>query len=121
MTTESNRSNNDNSTTAPDCWLRLPEWRLWLSAVGRFADEKVARIARDDPRRVAHSFKVGLALTLVSVLYYVTPLFNGFGDSTMWAVLTVVIVMEFTVGMCHPAGGPSAPHFAPQLKYIGNV
>ncbi|CAN6247885.1 unnamed protein product [Urochloa humidicola] len=77
------------------CWWRLPE-RLWLSAV-RFAG-KVGQIARDDPRRVAHSLKVGLALTLVSVLYYVTPLFNGFGGSAMWAVLTVVIVMEFTVG-----------------------
>ncbi|KAL6840907.1 hypothetical protein ACP4OV_029167 [Aristida adscensionis] len=60
---------------------------------------RVAGIGRDDPRRVVHSLKVGLALTLVSVLYYVTPLFNGFGrSSTMWAVLTVVIVMEFTVG-----------------------
>ncbi|KAG2570280.1 aluminum-activated malate transporter 1-like [Panicum virgatum] len=73
-------------------------WRLvWLLAV-RSAAEKVAQIARDDPRRVAHSLKVGLALTLVSVVYYVTPLFNGFGGSAMWAVLTVVIVMEFTVG-----------------------
>ncbi|OEL13030.1 Aluminum-activated malate transporter 1 [Dichanthelium oligosanthes] len=80
------------------CWRRLrsaPAW-LWRSAV-RFA-EKVAQIARDDTRRVAHSFKVGLALTLVSVVYYVTPLFNGFGGSAMWAVLTIVIVMEFTVG-----------------------
>ncbi|CAL5018681.1 unnamed protein product [Urochloa decumbens] len=77
------------------CWRRPPE-RLRLRAV-RIA-RKVGQIARDDPRRVAHSLKVGLALTLVSVLYYVTPLFNGFGGSAMWAVLTVVIVMEFTVG-----------------------
>jgi len=60
---------------------------------------KLAKTARDDPRRVAHSLKVGLALTLVSVFYYVTPLFNGWGDSTIWAVITVVFVMEFTVGM----------------------
>ena len=40
---------------------------------------KLAKTARDDPRRVAHSLKVGLALTLVSVFYYVTPLFNGWG------------------------------------------
>ncbi|XP_062185481.1 aluminum-activated malate transporter 1-like [Phragmites australis] len=70
--------------------------RLRSSGVG-FAG-KLAKIARDDPRRVAHSVKVGLALTLVSVLYYVTPLFNGFGVSTLWAVLTVVVVMEYTVG-----------------------
>ncbi|CAN6228055.1 unnamed protein product [Urochloa humidicola] len=60
--------------------------------------EKLVGIARDDPRRVAHSLKVGLALTLVSVLYYVRPIFNNWGLSTMWAVLTVVVVMEYTVG-----------------------
>ncbi|CAL5017079.1 unnamed protein product [Urochloa decumbens] len=59
---------------------------------------KLAQVARDDPRRVVHSLKAGLALTLVSVIYYVTPLFNSWGDSTVWAVITVVVVMEFTVG-----------------------
>ncbi|CAL5017081.1 unnamed protein product [Urochloa decumbens] len=68
-------------------------WR----AVAGFG-KKLAKIARDDPRRVAHSLKVGLALTLVSVLYYVRPIFNNWGLSTMWAVLTVVVVMEYTVG-----------------------
>ncbi|OQU81543.1 hypothetical protein SORBI_3006G075300 [Sorghum bicolor] len=72
---------------------------------------KLAKIARDDPRRVAHSLKVGLALTLVSVLYYVTPLFNGWGDSVIWAVITVVVVMEFTVAhmaanLCGEKGEP---------------
>ncbi|KAE8804132.1 hypothetical protein D1007_19883 [Hordeum vulgare] len=80
------------------CWQRLRSvlvglW-CWVAVFAR----KVGRIAREDPRRVAHSLKVGLALTLVSVLYYVTPLFKGFGVSTMWAVLTVVVVMEYTVG-----------------------
>jgi hypothetical protein len=80
------------------CWELLcsAAGMLWAKVVG-FA-RKLARIARDDPRRVAHSFKVGLALTLVSVLYYVRPLFNNWGVSTMWAVLTTVVVMEYTVG-----------------------
>ncbi|XP_006652274.1 aluminum-activated malate transporter 1 [Oryza brachyantha] len=80
------------------CWARL---RALLEMVGRWVAgfaRKVAGIAADDPRRVVHSLKVGLALTLVSVLYYVTPLFKGFGVSTLWAVLTVVVVMEYTVG-----------------------
>ncbi|KAL5214463.1 hypothetical protein ABZP36_003615 [Zizania latifolia] len=79
-------------------WARL---RGLLEGVGhRVAGlaRNLAGIAVDDPRRVAHSLKVGLALTLVSVLYYVTPLFKGFGVSTLWAVLTVVVVMEYTVG-----------------------
>ena len=65
---------------------------------------KLGKIARDDPRRVAHSLKVGLALTLVSVLYYVRPIFNNWGVSTMWAVLTVVVVMEYTVGTLFTTG-----------------
>ncbi|XP_030927239.1 aluminum-activated malate transporter 8 [Quercus lobata] len=56
------------------------------------------KLGQDDPRRVMHSLKVGLALTLVSLLYYWRPLYNGFGVSGMWAVLTVVVVFEFTVG-----------------------
>ncbi|KAH7680723.1 Aluminum-activated malate transporter protein [Dioscorea alata] len=60
--------------------------------------KKVKKIGEDDPRRILHSFKVGLTLTLVCIFYYVTPLFDGFGSSAMWAVLTVAVVMEFTVG-----------------------
>ncbi|KAJ1270937.1 hypothetical protein BS78_06G089200 [Paspalum vaginatum] len=70
--------------------------RLRRSAM-RFAG-KMSKIARDDPRRVVHSLKVGLALNLVSVFYYVQPLFDGWGVNTIWAVITVVFVMEFTVG-----------------------
>jgi len=61
--------------------------------------KKLKKLAEDDPRRVIHSIKVGLGLSLVSVFYYVTPLFKStFKDCTMWAVITVVLVMEFTVG-----------------------
>ncbi|XP_020575909.1 aluminum-activated malate transporter 1-like [Phalaenopsis equestris] len=60
--------------------------------------KKIKKIGKEDPRRILHSLKVGIALTLVSIFYYVTPLFNGLGSSTMWAVLTVVVVMEYTVG-----------------------
>ncbi|GMI95595.1 hypothetical protein like AT3G11680 [Hibiscus trionum] len=56
------------------------------------------KLGEDDPRRLTHSFKVGLALSLVSLLYYAKPLYDGFGVAGMWAVLTVVVVFEFTVG-----------------------
>ncbi|KAJ1376698.1 Aluminum-activated malate transporter [Sesbania bispinosa] len=58
----------------------------------------IKKIGKDDPRRVIHSLKVGVALTLVSLLYYWRPLYDGFGVAGMWAVLTVVVVFEFTVG-----------------------
>ncbi|CAH8359872.1 unnamed protein product [Eruca vesicaria subsp. sativa] len=60
--------------------------------------KNVHKLGKDDPRRIIHSIKVGLSLTLVSMLYYVRPLYNSFGVSGMWAILTVVVVSEFTVG-----------------------
>ncbi|OMP04184.1 Aluminum-activated malate transporter [Corchorus olitorius] len=77
----------------------------WLKALPNKISAKIMEIARvtkklgqDDPRRIIHSLKVGLALTLVSLFYYFKPLYDGFGDSAMWAVLTVVVVFEFSVG-----------------------
>lgn len=60
--------------------------------------KRVQKFGKDDPRRIIHSIKVGLSLTLVSMLYYVRPLYISFGVSGMWAILTVVVVSEFTVG-----------------------
>ncbi|KAE8692995.1 Aluminum-activated malate transporter 8 [Hibiscus syriacus] len=56
------------------------------------------KLGQDDPRRVVHSLKAGLALTLVSLFYTYQPLYNSFGFSAMWAVITVVVVFEFSVG-----------------------
>ena len=56
------------------------------------------KLRQDDPRRIIHALKVGLALTLVSLFYYFKPLYDGFGVNAMWAVLTVVVVFEFSVG-----------------------
>lgn len=67
---------------------RLPV-KLWLSAL---------QVGREDPRRVIHAVKVGVALTSVSCLYLLKPLFEGIGQDAMWAVITVVVVLEFTAG-----------------------
>ncbi|KAL0754529.1 hypothetical protein YC2023_100312 [Brassica napus] len=56
------------------------------------------RVGKEDPRRIVHSFKVGLALALVSSFYYYQPLYDNFGVNAMWAVMTVVVVFEFSVG-----------------------
>lgn len=71
--------------------------------------EKTKKVGQDDPRRITHSAKVGLALTLVSLLYYFRPLYDGFGQSGMWAILTVVVVFEFTVGelLVYPSNPPN--------------
>ncbi|KAI4334180.1 hypothetical protein L6164_018900 [Bauhinia variegata] len=79
-------------------------WR-WLKALPKAFKTKVfdtckmtKEISQDDPRRVIHSLKVGLALILVSLFYLYQPLYQNFGLSAMWAVMTVVVVFEFSVG-----------------------
>ena len=81
--------------------------KVWerLKALPKVLREKVLdicrlskQIAQDDPRKVIHSLKVGLAISLVSLFYFYQPLYENFGLSAMWAVMTVVVVFEFTVG-----------------------
>ncbi|KAF8403376.1 hypothetical protein HHK36_011478 [Tetracentron sinense] len=83
----------------------------WLKAkVVEFA-KKTKKLGQDDPRRIIHSLKVGLALSFVSLFYYFRPLYDGFGVSAMWAVLTVVVVFEFTV-----ATASTFSRFFPRIK-----
>ncbi|XP_010269981.1 PREDICTED: aluminum-activated malate transporter 12-like [Nelumbo nucifera] len=87
---------------------------------------KIWRVGREDPRRVIHSLKVGLALTLVSFLYLMEPLFKGVGQNAIWAVMTVVVVLEFTAGatLCkglnRGVGTLCAGSLAFFIEYIAN-
>uniref|UniRef100_A0ACD5UA81 Uncharacterized protein n=1 Tax=Avena sativa TaxID=4498 RepID=A0ACD5UA81_AVESA len=94
----SRESNGDMVSVIASCGLLLHSLLAGLGSRVAGLARNASEIAGEDPRRVAHSLKVGLALALVSLVYFVTPLFNGLGVSTMWAVLTVVVVMEYTVG-----------------------
>lgn len=69
-----------------------------IQRLPRLVWQTIWKVGRDDPRRVVHSLKVGLSLTLVSFLYLMEPLFKGIGQNSMWAVMTVVVVLEFTAG-----------------------
>ncbi|XP_024965002.1 aluminum-activated malate transporter 8-like, partial [Cynara cardunculus var. scolymus] len=62
------------------------------------------KIGEDDPRRIVHSLKVALAITLVSMVYYLQPFYNGMGEAGMWAILTVAVVFEYTVGATFSKG-----------------
>ncbi|CAH2056709.1 unnamed protein product [Thlaspi arvense] len=60
--------------------------------------DSLKKVGEDDPRRVMHSLKVGLALASISLFCYFQPTDSSFGASAMWAVMTVVVVFEFFVG-----------------------
>ncbi|KAG6466769.1 aluminum-activated malate transporter 10-like [Zingiber officinale] len=88
-----------------------PDWvdRAWawltgivLAVVSKAVGfgRKAWSVGSDDPRRVVHGVKVGTGLTLVSLFYYTRPLYDGVGGWAMWAVMTVVVVFEYTVGGC---------------------
>ncbi|KAJ9539095.1 hypothetical protein OSB04_031828 [Centaurea solstitialis] len=70
-----------------ECWMKI----------GRFFD-KAKNIATSDPKKVIHGMKVGMALSLVSLFYYMRPLYDGVGGNAMWAVMTVVVALEYSVG-----------------------
>ncbi|KAJ6691617.1 ALUMINUM ACTIVATED MALATE TRANSPORTER FAMILY PROTEIN [Salix purpurea] len=80
-------------------------WCGWIRALLERFNANIVEFAREtknlgqeDPRRIIHSLKVGLAITLISLFYYFEPLYDGFGVSAMWAVMTVVSVFELSVG-----------------------
>ncbi|KAE8732731.1 Aluminum-activated malate transporter 10 [Hibiscus syriacus] len=81
--------------------------RAWLGVKGlirQFASEVMMFLKRawevgaNDPRKVVHFMKVGLALALVSLFYFIRPLYDGVGGNAMWTLMTVVLVFETTVG-----------------------
>ncbi|KAK4607000.1 hypothetical protein RGQ29_000992 [Quercus rubra] len=82
------------------------EWRKPL--LRQSLDNKVYRVARkikkvgqDDPRRIVHGLKVGLAITLASLLlFYIEPFNKLFhqGQNGIWAIMTIVLIFEFSVG-----------------------
>ncbi|CAK9138104.1 unnamed protein product [Ilex paraguariensis] len=78
------------------CWFKGLAEKLMLKVLE--IASKTKKLGQEDPRRIIHSVKVGLAITSVSLFYYFDATYNGFGVSAMWAVMTVVVVFEFSVG-----------------------
>ncbi|KAF3783513.1 Aluminum-activated malate transporter 9 [Nymphaea thermarum] len=59
---------------------------------------KVYDFCKEDVNRLIFSLKVGLAVLLVSLLILVRAPYEVFGSSIIWAILTVAIMFEYTVG-----------------------
>ncbi|KAJ7541860.1 hypothetical protein O6H91_10G080100 [Diphasiastrum complanatum] len=60
--------------------------------------ELLWKLGYDDHRRAIHALKVGLALSLVCLLMILEPAYNEIGKNTVWAVMTVIVIFEFTAG-----------------------
>ncbi|XP_028183265.1 aluminum-activated malate transporter 13-like [Glycine soja] len=53
---------------------------------------------KKDTKKIIHSIKVGISLVLISLLYFVDPLYEQVGDNAIWAIMTVVVTFEFFAG-----------------------
>ncbi|CAH9056871.1 unnamed protein product [Cuscuta epithymum] len=70
--------------------------KLWESfrAVARNAWQ----MGQSDPRKVIFSAKMGLALMLISLLIFFKEPVEELSRYSVWAILTVVVVFEFSIG-----------------------
>ncbi|KAM3381654.1 aluminum-activated malate transporter 4 [Capsicum galapagoense] len=76
--------------------FRYGVYEYWNSV--KEAAIKAVQMGRNDPRKIIFSAKVGFALALVSILIFFKEPIPYIGKHSIWAILTVVVVFEFSIG-----------------------
>lgn len=79
-------------------WLLKKIKNLWNGI--QDVSSKAWEMGRSDPRKIIFAMKMGLALSLVSLLiFWKEP--ADIGQYSIWAILTVIVMFEFSIGASH--------------------
>lgn len=80
----------------PFHWVADEISKIWSYAKQVWV--KACEMGRSDPRKIIFALKMGLALSFVSVLIFFKEPLSYIGQYSIWAILTVVVVFEFSIG-----------------------
>ncbi|KAK9998117.1 hypothetical protein SO802_017720 [Lithocarpus litseifolius] len=70
-----------------NCWISLQDF-----------SGKAWEMGRSDPRKIIFGIKMGLALSIVTLLIFWRETYHDIGQYSIWAILTVIVMFEFSIG-----------------------
>ncbi|PQQ11206.1 aluminum-activated malate transporter 9 [Prunus yedoensis var. nudiflora] len=81
------------------CTFRSVSDRIvsWCRTVQNVSNRAI-RMGQSDPRKIVFAAKMGLALMIISLLIFLKEPFKQLSRYSVWAILTVVVVFEFSIG-----------------------
>ncbi|XP_020585665.1 aluminum-activated malate transporter 9-like [Phalaenopsis equestris] len=91
----------DDDGKSRGCLWKVRDGIAWFCDQVSMATKVGLEMAHSDIRKVVFAAKIGLALALIAYIISLLIYIKSFGDLSthgVWAIITVVVVMEFTIG-----------------------